>query len=707
MLYRDLPLDRFQEEAIRHLHEGSSVLVSAPTGTGKTIIADWIVEEALKLGKQVVYTAPIKALSNQKFRDYTRLHGAENVGLVTGDLVIRRDAPCRVMTTEILRNMLLSGERLEHLHAVILDEIHFLDDVERGTTWEEVLIYLPQEVQVVGLSATLSNLDELADWLRFVRERKVEVVTESKRTVPLTFLCGSEETGLLPPTDFAERARKRAANPRAQEQTDRRGGRGGRDRGGKGGRDRGPQRHVSRTSHVDLFKMVRDEDLLPYLYFAFSRKDCEAFARQLARYVRESLLDADDQKRMDLRLAQANIEIGAALDQELRTLYSRGIAFHHAGLHVQLKALVEELYEAKLIKVLYCTSTFALGINMPARSVVFDGLAKFDGRQVSPLTTRQFMQKAGRAGRRGMDTAGHVVMRMDLEQWEEVRPQLEQYRKNAYEPVKSSFNLSWNSVVNLLARHDEARIREILSKSFLSWHLQREAEGHLRRAQMLEKAAGGSGSDVASRNAKEARRLRKRAGSADDHVWNEFSRKVNFLRDSGYLGEGNDFNAGANVLRHLHVAEIPMTELVLSGLIERLDAATLFGVLCAVSSELPRAANRNYWLKREDKKLATDLEEIVRGGVVAGAAELTGSPWTWEPDLIPLGRLWAEGHSLQELLLMVESGTDVSGDLITGFRRAKDLAGQLLDVYAQIPERVQLIRELIRKVSRDEVEVVD
>jgi superfamily II RNA helicase len=314
---------------------------------------------------------------------------------------------------------------------------------------------------------------------------------------------------------------------------------------------------------------------------------------------------------------------------------------------------------------------------------------------------------AGRAGRRGMDQEGHVAMRMDPDDWEEMRPQLEKYRKNAYEPVRSSFNLSWNSVVNLLERHDETRIREILSKSFLSWHLQREAEAHIERAELLEKAASGSSHEIAKRNAKEARRLRKRADTADDRVWNLFASKVEFLRDAGYLAEDNGFNAGAKVLKHLHVSEIPMTELILSGSLERLDPATLFGVLCAVTSELPRAASRNYWLKREDKKLAADLEEIVRGGTVVGAAELTGSPWTWEPDLIPLGRLWAEGHSLQELLLMLESGTDVSGDLITGFRRAKDLAGQLLDVYAEIPDRYAAVKELIRKVSRDEVEVVD
>ena len=189
MEYRGLPLDAFQQQAIEALDAGRSVLVSAPTGTGKTLIADWIVEQALDEGKRVVYTAPIKALSNQKFRDYRRLYGDDAVGLVTGDLVIRRDAPCRVMTTEILRNMLLADEPMDDLKAVIIDEIHFLDDRERGTTWEEVLIYLPTHVQIVGLSATLSNLRQFAGWLESVRDAPVEVVLQfrpfSRRTRPM------------------------------------------------------------------------------------------------------------------------------------------------------------------------------------------------------------------------------------------------------------------------------------------------------------------------------------------------------------------------------------------------------------------------------------------------------------------------------------------------------------------------------------------
>jgi superfamily II RNA helicase len=697
MQYRGLELDRFQAEAIEHLSQGSSVIVSAPTGTGKTIIADYIVDEALAKGSDVIYTAPIKALSNQKFRDYTRLFGEDRVGLVTGDLVIRREAPCRVMTTEILRNMLLSGgEDLSRLHAVIIDEIHFLDDRERGTVWEEVLIYLPANVQIVGLSATLSNLDEMADWIRSVRtpsggpEAKVHVIVEHQRAVPLTYYFASIEGGLQLPPAFEETWRRQRGRAASEPKS--------RGRAGRGGRDH--DRRAQRTRHTDIFKMIRHKNWTPYLYFVFSRKDTESYARELGRYAKDGLLEPDEADRMHDWLARAAGQLGPALDQDLRELYEKGIAFHHAGLHVQLKALVEELYENKLIKVLYCTSTFALGINMPARSVVFDGLKKFDGREVNPLTTRGFMQKAGRAGRRGLDDAGHVIIRMDVDDYEELKPVVERYRRGAYEPVRSSFNLSWNSVVCLLERHDEARIREIVNKSFLSWHLSSEINKQIARAEQLE------GSDD-PRVQKEARRLRRRADKGDDRVWQEFQRKVYYLRDIGYLGDDNRFLAGARILRHLQIAELPVVELVICGALESLDDATLFGVLCALTNELPRGTNRNFWPSKDDRKMAREIEQVVRSSIVTGGAEITGTPWTFEPDLIVLGRAWAEGRSLQEVLMMVSNTTDISGDLITGFRRAKDLAGQLRDVYADLPERRARIQELIRRVSRDEVEVVD
>ncbi|MEC7983619.1 MAG: DEAD/DEAH box helicase, partial [Myxococcota bacterium] len=485
MFYRGLELDRFQQEAIEALQQDKSVLVAAPTGTGKTLVADWIVEEAMKNGETVIYTAPIKALSNQKFRDYCALFGSENVGLITGDLVIRRDAPCKVMTTEILRNILLSDESLDNLAAVIIDEIHFLDDEERGTTWEEVLIYLPRHVLIVGLSATLANLTDFAKWLSFVRDREVVVVEEHKRAVPLSFRVATRE-GKLTGINKTSTIFKRNIGHRKVHK--------------KKGRRRNEPTRGKMTTHLNVFHMM-GEEFRPYLYFVFSRAKTESLARSLGRSIQRPLLSAAEVRHVEDRiqafLEQPNAE--SALDPSLISLYKQGIAFHHAGLHVMLKALVEELYEKKLIRVLYCTGTFALGINMPARSAVFDSLERYDGTRMIELPTREFMQMAGRAGRRGLDSEGLVVMRMNLEDFGGLEPRIREYLSHKYEPVYSRFSLSFNSVVNLLEQYPIDRIRQLVERSFKSWHRKRQAEGLQREATAMEKALRKAGIDENAR----------------------------------------------------------------------------------------------------------------------------------------------------------------------------------------------------------------
>jgi superfamily II RNA helicase len=701
MHYRGFLLDPFQEQAIGHLQDGDSVLVAAPTGTGKTIIADWAVDEALARGKRVVYTAPIKALSNQKYRDYCRLHGEDRVGLVTGDLVIRRQAPCLVMTTEILRNILLGGEDVSDLYAVVVDEVHFLDDRERGTVWEEILIYLPEHVLVVALSATIPNLDEFAAWLSHVRQRPVRIVTEPRRAVPLDEHFVTRGRGILDPKAFHAYARSAAG----EVASDRRGNRDRREapRGRRGGDD-DAKGAVQRTRPLDVLDALVDKDWLPALYFVFSRKDAERFAHAIVQRSRHVLLNKDERARASAFIDEASAEVGPALDRTLRDMYLHGIAYHHAGLHVQLKGLVEQLYEMRLIKLLFCTSTFALGINMPARTVVFHSLKKFDGTAVLPLPTRGFMQKAGRAGRRGMDEVGHVVLRMDPDEYPELAPIIERYRKQQYEPVRSSFSLSWNSIVNLLEAHDLEHIRTIVDRSFLAWHRVRVAQEQVERAEQLERAAeDGSGS---RKDLKEAGRLRRRADQAGDQCWLEFLHKRDFLRGVGYLAADDSFNAGARVLRHLQISEIFMTELVLSGQLEDLDAATTFGMLCAVTSELPRTVHCNFRYARKDRELMEKVEKVRMSDVVRGAEELTRMPVTFGPDMLPLGRAWCEGQSLEAVMLLITSPTDYAGTLVSSLRRAKDLASQLVDVYAEVPDRAQFYRELVRTVSRDEVEVV-
>ena len=279
MEYRGFTLDHFQSQAIEVLKRGDSVLVSAPTGTGKTVVADWIVETAMQNQQVVIYTAPIKALSNQKFRDYVELFGEDNVGLVTGDLVVRRDAPCRVMTTEILRNILLCGESVDKLKAVIIDEIHFLDDREKHNLGRGP--HLPaQACTDCGIVSHAGNLDEFADWLSFVRGQTVTVVKEHKRAVPLSYWICTKETGIA--NQKAVRQAWKSSGRKHPRQSHRR------NRRGKGQRDR--RDRSNETNHIDVFKAM-GKNHRPYLYFVFSRARAEDLARHLGRWLRHPLTD--------------------------------------------------------------------------------------------------------------------------------------------------------------------------------------------------------------------------------------------------------------------------------------------------------------------------------------------------------------------------------------------------------------------------------
>lgn len=709
MRYRGFVLDGFQAEAIAALAQGESVLVSAPTGTGKTVVADWLVEKTLSEGKEVIFTAPIKALSNQKFRDYCRILGEDKVGLVTGDLVIRRDAPCRVMTTEILRNMLLSGEQVPNLGCVIVDEIHFLDDKERGTTWEEVLIYLPRHVQIVGLSATLSNLHEFAEWLAHVRERPVRVVEEHRRAVPLEFAVASREAGLCSVPEMRTRhqrwAKKNAVRLKEAEAT--RGGRGG-PRGRRGGLGVG-----SPTRHGDVFQMLWPQHA-PYLYFVFSRKDTENMARSLSNHLEVSLLSADQQAQVHAAIQKfaADPNAEAALDRELFDMYRKGVAFHHAGLHVGLKALVEELYEQRLIQVLYCTGTFALGINMPARTAVFDGLERFDGTTMIPLPAREFMQMAGRAGRRGLDVSGLVVSRCDIEAWPSIEPRIKDYISGKTEPVQSKFGLSFNSVVNLLARQDQEQIRTLVERSFLAWHRSARAREDARKADQLFKKLSEAGWALGQKPPsgmkamfKDWKLVRGRADTGPAQTWAEFQARVSFLKDWGYLAQDGSMNAGAKAVGQLQISEIFVAECFLAGILDEVDEDTLFGIAAGMCAEFPRGANPKP--SRGDRGVAKKIDQIRESDIVRQAEEMTGVKVSWDPQMIPFGRAWAEGKSLADLLLRVECPTDVSGDLIGAFRRARDVVGQVAALFDHDPDKRKALEEVCRKVRRDEVEVVD
>jgi ATP-dependent RNA helicase HelY len=727
-------LDPFQTQAIAELDAERSVLVSAPTGTGKTVIADHMVAEALAGGRMVVYTAPVKALSNQKFRDYVHKHGEASVGLVTGDLVIRRDAPCLVMTTEILRNMLLTDDLPADLSHVILDEIHFLDDRERGTTWEEVLIYLPNRIQVLGLSATLSNLEDFAAWLGHVRGQEVAVIREETRAVPLQLHMLDRQGGLQEPSAYD----KAYEQWRKQRKTER--GTGGRRGGGRyGSRGRGghrgqrgrSDRHGGRggtgaheqpaTRHMDVFRTIHSEHT-PYLYFVFNRRFTERFASGLAER-RPHLLSYGEWQECKAELDAFEADWGTdVLEPKLRKMYEQGVGFHHAGLHVQLKALVERLYERKLIRVLYCTSTFALGVNMPARTVVFDGLSKYDGRGVNPLSVREFMQMAGRAGRRGMDEVGHVVVRMDPWDYGSVRGQLGGYRSGSPEKVRSSFNLSFHSVVHLLQRHPQDRIRTLVESSFLAWQQAERSRGALKQCAQMESGIRSNMGRILGKKdplppanklppplrkaGRKLERLREQAMTGKERCWQDFQARVFFLQSIGYLGDDLSFHAGAQALMHIQMSEIFVTELVLEGVLEDLEPNLLFGLLCGVVQNLPRGAHLLEPPDRALRALAKEVSKVLHSPPVREAERLTDIGTDFCPELIPLGVAWAEGEPLAEIGDRIDSGIDISGDLVGAFRRARDLCSQLIELWKDDRDRADELWALLDATGRDEVEVV-
>jgi len=399
-------LDPFQVESFDALDAGQSVLVAAPTGSGKTLVAEYAIAKALAEGRKAFYTTPLKALSNQKFGDLVRRHGAHNVGLLTGDNSINGDAPVVVMTTEVLRNMIYaSSPALRGLKYVVLDEVHYLQDAYRGPVWEEVIVHLAPEVRLVCLSATVSNAEELADWISTVRGH-TEAVIEERRPVELRnlYLAGDRESERLHLLPVLVDGRPNAEAARLDASASR-GYRRSRERGG---------RRLYTPRRVEVADRLDDEDMLPAIYFIFSRNACDdAVGQCLDAGVRLTSVEERDRIRALCEERTANLG-----DADLDVLgYDRwlagmeaGVAAHHAGMVPPFKEAVEACFAAGLVKLVFATETLALGINMPARAVVVEKLSKFTGERHAFLTPGEYTQLTGRAGKRGIDDLGFALL---------------------------------------------------------------------------------------------------------------------------------------------------------------------------------------------------------------------------------------------------------------------------------------------------------
>ena len=544
-------LDDFQHDAFRALDGGQSVLVSAPTGSGKTLVAAYAVHRALLARGKAFYTTPLKALSNQKYNELVATYGADHVGLLTGDTTVRPRAPVVVMTTEVLRNMLLAGsDLLEGLHTVVLDEVHFIQDPYRGGVWEEVLVLSPPEVRFVCLSATVNNADELGGWLRSVRG-DTAVIVERQRPIVLRHhfaVHRREDDEIMVVPLLLDNGRPGGEGLRI-DQAVRRAFQGRAAHWQP--RGRGPRLPFRSPLRTEMIEELGALEMLPAIVFIFSRAACDDAVRQV---VRDGVRLTDAAERAAIRqVAERRVEpLG---DDDLRVLgyddwlegLERGVAAHHAGMVPVFRETVEECFEAGLLKVVFATETLSLGINMPARSVVIERFTKYGSAGRATLTSGEYLQLTGRAGRRGLDEEGHAVVAWSTEITFD-----EAARVAAAPPpdLRSSFRPTYNLAVNLVARFDRDAAHAVLKRSFAQWQA--------RKPDLLER---------------------------------QLEHRMAVLDEMGYLDGWELTAAGRRLSRIYHEADLLVAEALGSDVLRDAEPAVLAGVLSSVVFE-PRRARR-------------------------------------------------------------------------------------------------------------------
>ncbi|MDN8594714.1 MULTISPECIES: RNA helicase [unclassified Corynebacterium] len=487
---KPFPLDDFQIEACEAVEADRGVLVCAPTGSGKTVVGEFAVSLALSRGTKCFYTTPIKALSNQKYHDLVDEHGEDAVGLLTGDTSINGNAEIVVMTTEVLRNMIYAeSPALDRLSHVVMDEIHYLADRDRGAVWEEIILNLDESARIIGLSATVSNSEEFGEWLDEVRG-DTDVIVSEKRPVPLNQFMMVQRTIMPlfePGTDRVnrdlERTIERLESGADEGRRDFEEGRGFRSRAsGRRSGERRPQDRVRPVGRPEVVEALRGRDMLPAIVFIFSRAGCDGALFQCLRS-RKELTTRDEAERIK-EIADAGVEGIPEEDLEvlnyrqLRTAWSRGFAAHHAGMLPAFKHIVEQLFVEGLVRVVFATETLALGINMPARTVVLEKMVKFNGDAHVDLTPGQYTQLTGRAGRRGIDSIGNAVV-----QWAPAMDprQVAGLASTRTYPLISLFTPGYNMAINMLQMNGFEDSIRLIEKSFAQFQTDRSVVGEVRK----------------------------------------------------------------------------------------------------------------------------------------------------------------------------------------------------------------------------------
>jgi superfamily II RNA helicase len=682
------PPDHFQLRAFRSLDAGHSVLVSAPTGSGKTLVAAYAVHRALQADGKAFYTTPLKALSNQKYGELVATYGKEHVGLLTGDTAVKPDAPVVVMTTEVLRNMLLAGsDLLRGLHTVVLDEVHFLQDPYRGGVWEEVLVLAALDVRFVCLSATVNNANELGQWLQSIRG-DTDVIVERHRPIVLRHLYAAQrreddETLLLPLLNHGkpggEGQRIDQAVRRALQ---------GRPTGWQP-RGRGPRLPYRTPLRTELITALEAQELLPAIVFIFSRAACDDAVRQV---LRDGVRLTDPDERLAIRLI-AERRTETLSDEDLGVLgyddwlegLEAGVASHHAGLVPVFRETVEECFAAGLLQVVFATETLSLGINMPARTVVIERFTKYGGAGRASLTSGEYLQLTGRAGRRGLDEEGHAVV-----VWSSETTFGEAARVAMAPPpdLRSTFRPTYNLAVNLISRFDRETANEVLHRSFAQWQAQ--------RADLLSL---------------------------------QLSHRVAVLAEWGYVDGWSLTPAGHRLSRIYHESDLLVAEALSSQLLDGAEPAVLAGVVSSVVFE-PRRARRlaghrgtHPPVRRHrgrsgapdrlgEKRVADLLWRCEAVGALAerirAAEEVHLVPRTRQPasGLSTAVASWARGASFETALGVAarDVGDVAPGDFVRTIKSVADLVQQVANV-ATDPVTKRSAREAVGLLLRGVVAV--
>ena len=708
------PLDPFQIDAIEALWRGQSVFVAAPTGTGKTIIAEYAVWSAMQDGKRVVYTTPLKALSNQKFRDFREQYGDDAVGLMTGDLVENPRAPIIVMTTEVYRNMLLQGD-VGDIASVVFDEVHYLADPERGTAWEEAIILAPPSVCLVCLSATVPNATEVAAWIAALRQ-DVALITSDRRAVPSEYLYYAGDD-LLPLVDTEgnvllkkpvggelARAHRSGWHPRP----DGREGRG---------------RPLPMPEPAEVITKMGELDRLPALYFLFGRKlveDAAASCKTLPRVPHaDELLAAYDHHLAGLPAEDRQLKQVT----DLRSLLPHGIAFHHGGMMPVLKVFVEEQFAANRLRVCFATDTLALGVNMPARTVVIAEPSKFDGERRRLLTPNELRQMSGRAGRRGMDTLGTVVI---LYSPLVSAARMADLARGELWPLESSFSPGYNALVNLWQPDLGDRLLVELTAASLK-RFQRDDDLRdlalerfrvARRLQQLEakdsrlkiEDEDGQLSNLQSSNLESSKsdKLRERLRRLDEDIEQvryrarrgarRFVRRLEeVLTAFGYMSNDKLTSRAKWLERIFDTNSLTLAEILHRRLLDDLAPDEVAEVVSwfAFDRELPVAPDIPWTptLARTRRAVFDIHDDVLRAEAQAGVAVSRFLPDTFAGPAL----LWAQGRPLAECAALVQLA---EGDVISGLQKTLDLVGQLRDATLYASPKATILAANLQAAAR-------